>query len=212
MSVSSVSSNPLISLLSQFYYQNLTSNSNTDNSNSDSAVDSLTGVTSVNSDGDTFQMSGMKPPTMLSADEMYSKMDTDSDGSVSESEFIAARPSDVTEDMAAVLYKSFDTDSSGSLTAAEFTTAMNSVSATSSSSGTAADQSTGGSGTAAASSSCPLGKTSCTGCGQCGKLAASNVTSNLSQSNNSINIQTGMTKDYLADIAEKAYEMNSVYL
>lgn len=60
-----------------------------------------------------------------SLSEMFSKLDTDSDGSVSQAEFLAARPDDVTEEMATNLYNSFDTDSSGTLTETEYVTAMN---------------------------------------------------------------------------------------
>ena len=223
MSVSSIDSSSMVGLLSQYYYQNRTSNSNTASGNSTSTVDSLEGVTSTNSDGDTFQMSGLSAPTQLSAAEMYSEMDTDGDGSVSESEFAVLRPSDVTAEMAANLYSSFDTDSSGSLTESEFETAMNNalsvntVSATSSARSTAAAS---GGGTASASNSCPLGNSSCTGCGQCGKTTASSSTSTSTSTSNSIfsstqnntNAQTSKTSDYFAAIATKAYETNSVYL
>lgn len=82
---------------------------------------SLANLVSTNSDGDTVQLS----PEALSAAEMFSKMDTDSDGALSQAEFVAARPSDVTEEMATNLYNSFDTDSTGSLSESEYTTAMN---------------------------------------------------------------------------------------
>ena len=80
----------------------------------------LANVTATNSDGDTVQLSA----EALSAAEMFSKMDTDTDGSLSLAEFSAARPADVTEEMAQNLYNSFDTDSSGSLAESEYTTAM----------------------------------------------------------------------------------------
>lgn len=296
MSVSSIDSSS-IGLLSQYYYQNRTSDSNTNSSKSTSTADGLKGVTSINSDGDTFQMSGVTASTMLSTSEMYSKMDTDSDGSVSESEFAASRPSDVTEEMAqnlyssfdtdssgslteseyemamnnavsltsastsstsdtlaisemfssmdtngddtvsadefaalrpsdvtaemaANLYSSFDTDSSGSLTESEFETAMtnalsmNTISATSSTSSAAATQSTSasGGGTSSASNSCPLGNSTCTSCGQCGKITLSSSSSSSSSTQNNTNAQTNMTIDYLSATAVKAYETNSVYL
>ncbi|MFT4180287.1 MAG: EF-hand domain-containing protein [Rhizobium sp.] len=51
-------------------------------------------------------------------------MDTDGDGSISEAEFVAARPSDVSEDQATALFKSFDTSNSGSLTQEQLANAM----------------------------------------------------------------------------------------
>ncbi|QDR79943.1 EF-hand domain-containing protein [Sporomusa termitida] len=212
MSISSIDSSSMAELLSQYYYQNRTANNNTNCSNSTSTVDSLKGVTSINSDGDTFQMSGL---TQLSIAVMYSKMDTDGDDSVSKSEFGALRPSDVTEEKANNLYSSFDTDSSGSLSESEFETAMNNVlslntvSATSTNNSTASTQSTsaGGGGMAAASSSCPVGNSTCTSCGQCGKTTLSS-----SSSTQNTNTQTSISTDYLSSIAMMAYEMNSVYL
>ena len=221
MSVSSIDSSR-ISILSQYYYQNLTANSTTENNNSSAGVASLKGVTASNADGDTFQMSGLTAPAQLSASAMYSTMDSDGDGSVSESEFVALRPSDVTEEMANTLYMSFDTDSSGSLTETEFATAMNqalsvnAVSATATGSSTAAASSAGGGGggggggTAAAGNSCPVGNSTCTSCGQCGKITLNSASSGSTQNN--ANTQATMPVDYLSTVAIKAYETNSIYL
>ncbi len=44
-----------------------------------------------------------------------SQLDTDGDGYVSKAEFVAARPSDVTEDQAGTLFDSFDSEGTGSL-------------------------------------------------------------------------------------------------
>ena len=123
MSVSSVSSS-LASLLLNPYANFAKSTSTTDDS-AKSSKSSLTGVVATNSDGDTFQLSSEAQSVRLSTSEMFSKMDADGDGALSEEEFTAARPSDVTADMAANLYSSFDTDSSGSLTESEYTTAAN---------------------------------------------------------------------------------------
>jgi Ca2+-binding EF-hand superfamily protein len=49
----------------------------------------------------------------------FSELDTNQDGVVSAEE-LAARPDDVTEEMAANLFKSLDTDGSGGLTATEY--------------------------------------------------------------------------------------------
>ena len=105
-------------------YSNVNSSRNAGNS-SPGASNSLTGVVASNSDGDTFQLSDAGKTAMLSTSEMYDKMDADGDGAVTQEEFVAARPDDVTEEMAANLYNSFDTDTSGSLTESEFETAMN---------------------------------------------------------------------------------------
>ena len=105
-------------------YSNVNSSRNAGNS-SPVASNSLTGVVASNSDGDTFQLSDAGKTAMLSTSEMYDKMDADGDGAVTQEEFVAARPDDVTEEMAANLYNSFDTDTSGSLTESEFETAMN---------------------------------------------------------------------------------------
>lgn len=53
-----------------------------------------------------------------------SAMDTNGDGSVSEAEFVAARPSDVSEDQASSLFESFDSDNTGSLTDDQLSQAM----------------------------------------------------------------------------------------
>ena len=122
MSISSVGSNLASMLLNP--YSNVNSSRNAGNS-SPGASNSLTGVVASNSDGDTFQLSDAGKTAMLSTSEMYDKMDADGDGAVTQEEFLAARPDDVTEEMAANLYNSFDTDTSGSLTESEFETAMN---------------------------------------------------------------------------------------
>ena len=122
MSISSVGSNLASMLLNP--YSNVNSSRNAGNS-SPVASNSLTGVVASNSDGDTFQLSDAGKTAMLSTSEMYDKMDADGDGAVTQEEFVAARPDDVTEEMAANLYNSFDTDTSGSLTESEFETAMN---------------------------------------------------------------------------------------
>jgi Ca2+-binding EF-hand superfamily protein len=126
MSISSVN-NTSSALLLSLYANSGTKSSKSSDSSAQSSTASLLGVAASNSDGDTFQISDEAKESMLSASEMFSKMDTDGDGALSESEFTAARPSDVTEEMAANLYSSFDSDSSGSLTSSEFTTAMNNM-------------------------------------------------------------------------------------
>ncbi|WP_246662699.1 EF-hand domain-containing protein [Rhizobium sp. P44RR-XXIV] len=53
-------------------------------------------------------------------------MDTNGDGSISEAEFVAARPSNVSEDQAQKLFESFDKDGTGSLTDSQLASAMQS--------------------------------------------------------------------------------------
>nr|WP_245307363.1 EF-hand domain-containing protein [Rhizobium altiplani] len=57
-------------------------------------------------------------------DDLVASMDTDGDGQVSIAEFVAARPSDVSEDQATNLFNSFDTEASGSLTVDQLQEAM----------------------------------------------------------------------------------------
>ncbi len=56
--------------------------------------------------------------------DMVSSMDADGDGAITQEEFISARPSDVTEEMAESLWSQFDTEDAGSLTTEELETAM----------------------------------------------------------------------------------------
>lgn len=56
--------------------------------------------------------------------DMISAMDTDSDGTITKDEFIAARPDDVSESMAENLWDSFDTEGVGSLSTSDLQTAM----------------------------------------------------------------------------------------
>lgn len=121
VSISSVSGSLASMLLNP--YSNVSGNKNVSNSSQGNS-NTLTGVVASNVDGDTFQLSDAGKTAMLSTSEMYDKMDADGDGSVTQEEFVAARPDDVTEEMAANLYNSFDTDTSGSLTESEFETAM----------------------------------------------------------------------------------------
>jgi Ca2+-binding EF-hand superfamily protein len=58
---------------------------------------------------------------------VYASMDTDSDGSVTQAEFISARPDDVSEDDAKALYASIDTEGTGSITEEQFADSMKSA-------------------------------------------------------------------------------------
>jgi len=55
---------------------------------------------------------------------LFSKLDTDQDGSLTKDEFVAGRPKDVTASQASKLYSSMDTDSTGSVTEDQFNDGM----------------------------------------------------------------------------------------
>lgn len=59
-----------------------------------------------------------------SVSEMFSRMDTDGNGSVSKEEFLAAKPKGISEDQALALYDSIDTEGSGSITSEQFEESM----------------------------------------------------------------------------------------
>ncbi|PDS74807.1 EF-hand domain-containing protein [Rhizobium sp. L43] len=59
---------------------------------------------------------------------LLSDLDTDGDGLVSKTEFVAGRPADVTEDQAGTLFDSFDSEGAGSLSVDALTEAMSSQS------------------------------------------------------------------------------------
>lgn len=67
-------------------------------------------------DGDGDQEGGVE--------RMVAEMDSNQDGIVTTAEFVAARPSDVSEEQAATLFQSFDTQGTGSLSVADLTEAM----------------------------------------------------------------------------------------
>jgi Ca2+-binding EF-hand superfamily protein len=55
-----------------------------------------------------------------SASDMFSSLDADGDGKVTEEEFLAAKPDDVSADQVAALFKTIDTEGSGSITENQF--------------------------------------------------------------------------------------------
>ena len=59
-----------------------------------------------------------------SLSELFGKIDTDGDGSVSQDEFISSRPEDISEDQAKQMWDELDTESSGSLSQDQFVSAM----------------------------------------------------------------------------------------
>lgn len=62
--------------------------------------------------------------TSTDFENMIASMDTDSDGSITQSEFVSARPDDVSEEMATTLWNSLDTEGVGSLSTSDLQTAM----------------------------------------------------------------------------------------
>ncbi|MGR9138644.1 EF-hand domain-containing protein (plasmid) [Rhizobium leguminosarum] len=70
---------------------------------------------------------GPPPPPPSDDDDLaslLSDLDTDGDGLVSKAEFVASRPSDVSEEQAGTLFDSFDSEGSGSLSVDALTEAM----------------------------------------------------------------------------------------
>lgn len=88
------------------------------------SVDSLTEAMSAQQ---SERAEGPPPPPPSDDDDltsMLSDLDTDGDGQVSKAEFVAGRPSDVSEEQAGTLFHSFDSESSGSLSVDTLTEAM----------------------------------------------------------------------------------------
>jgi Ca2+-binding EF-hand superfamily protein len=70
---------------------------------------------------------GPPPPPPSDDDDLaslLSDLDTDGDGQVSKAEFVAGRPSDVSEEQAGTLFDSFDSEGAGSLSVDTLTEAM----------------------------------------------------------------------------------------
>ncbi len=59
-----------------------------------------------------------------SAKDLFTAMDADGDGIVTETEFVAGRPEDMSEEDAATLFAELDTEGAGSLSESQFLTAM----------------------------------------------------------------------------------------
>jgi Ca2+-binding EF-hand superfamily protein len=94
-------------LLSQMMMMMLDGQSS-DSSNSSTSSSGSVATTASSTDQTSSSTSTSSDP--------ISAMDTNGDGSVSEAEFVAARPSDVSTDQASSLFESFDSDNTGSLT------------------------------------------------------------------------------------------------
>jgi Ca2+-binding EF-hand superfamily protein len=80
------------------------------------STDSSNNSTSTSTSGSVATTASSTNQTSSTSSDPISAMDTNGDGSVSEAEFVAARPSDVSADQASSLFESFDSDNAGSLT------------------------------------------------------------------------------------------------
>jgi len=58
------------------------------------------------------------------ATELFGRIDTDGDGAVTQEEFVANRPDEMSEEQATAMWSQLDTDSTGSLTESQLVTAM----------------------------------------------------------------------------------------
>jgi Ca2+-binding EF-hand superfamily protein len=74
----------------------------------------------------TMQDSSSSDEDGQSLSDLFNKIDSDGDGSVSKDEFISSRPEDVSEEQADEMWSSLDTESAGSLTESQFLSAMES--------------------------------------------------------------------------------------
>lgn len=69
--------------------------------------------------------SGASTGSQKTAEEMYAAMDADGDGTLTQSEFLSARPDDVSEEQANSLYASIDTAGTGSITLEQLENSLN---------------------------------------------------------------------------------------
>lgn len=70
---------------------------------------------------ENLSIDGSSPP---STSDMFSKMDSNSDGKVTKDEFVAARPDDISEEQASSLFDSIDSEGTGSITEEQFANSM----------------------------------------------------------------------------------------
>ncbi|MBB4332223.1 EF-hand domain-containing protein [Rhizobium leguminosarum] len=88
---------------------------------------SLDALTDAMSAQQSERAEGPPPPPPSDDDDLaslLSDLDTDGDGLVSKAEFVASRPSDLSEEQAGTLFDSFDSEGSGSLSVDALTEAM----------------------------------------------------------------------------------------
>jgi Ca2+-binding EF-hand superfamily protein len=68
---------------------------------------------------------GMMPPGgQADTSEMFSDLDADSDGSLTEAEFLAGKPDDMTDEQASALFDKIDSEGTGSVTEDQFAESM----------------------------------------------------------------------------------------
>ncbi|WP_158025948.1 EF-hand domain-containing protein [Pararhizobium arenae] len=70
------------------------------------------------------QTQGTERPQPPSSSDMFADMDTDGDGSVTEAEFVAARPENVSEEQATDFFARLDSEGTGALSEEQFSAAM----------------------------------------------------------------------------------------
>ncbi|GEO84493.1 MULTISPECIES: EF-hand domain-containing protein [Alphaproteobacteria] len=68
--------------------------------------------------------SGLSDEQQKSSSDMFASMDTDGDGKVTEAEFVASRPDDVSEENATAFFAKLDGEGTGTLTEEQFVSAM----------------------------------------------------------------------------------------
>lgn len=78
----------------------------------------------------TSSIGGLGSPSASQIKEMFSKIDTDSDGAVTRDEFVSGAPDDVSSEMAGKLFDALDSQGSGSLSESDMASAFEQLSST----------------------------------------------------------------------------------
>lgn len=127
----------LAAMLSRLYHSTVSSTKATSDQSSDSSTtsvvgaakssagtynrDFISGSTSISGDGMSVLLGNQEAgppqgPTAAEFSSWFNSADTDTDGTLSEAEFVAARPDTVTEEEASSLFAELDIESAGSIT------------------------------------------------------------------------------------------------